>query len=309
MTKFERVLLLTTLIASSGTAGVQQQLHGMQQIQETTSRADIMAMARCGMTGATAEVLGMVGRGINPFVRDVDGLSCLDHAVVHGHKVLIRSVLQDGKVAENIRKGKHDRDLADLALLCGEYGDEQTYEEILRLRRPLEPTPEQIIRTGYWKLDGIHRRLKKSDMGKVTIGKVGKHSVWYAVGTGMDEELTVLNAHILDGNYSACKQILKKLEAGKVNTKDTQGRTPLMLAARTGNTQFVETLISECKAKLNLKDIKGRTALDYAAMGGHRDIVELLLSKGAIYYHVQGRQIADRTIEELLLDQYFVKDS
>jgi hypothetical protein len=306
MTKFARILLLTTLIASSGTDGVQQQVHGMQKKQATTSEADKLAMVRCGIVGDNVEAQEMVNEGVDPFVRDVDSLNCLEHAVISGHGGLARSLLRHERVAKSIKSGRHDTDLVALALLCGEYGDDATFGEIMSQRPRIEASRNDILAVGYWKSGDIC--LKLTEREGLAIDKVGLHSVWYVADKRKVTRLTLLNANILDGNYSACEQILKKLEAGKVNTKDTQGRTPLMLAASVGDEKLVGLLIRN-GAKVNLQDAKKRTALDYAARMGSMDVVKLLLENGAYYYYVPGRQIENSEIEKVLLDQYFVKDS
>ncbi len=79
-----------------------------------------------------------------------------------------------------------------------------------------------------------------------------------------------------DGNIKVVKQ---HLDAGTdVDAKDTNGWTPLHLAALNGQKETTEILIAE-GADVNTGD--KITPLHYAAQYGEMEIVELLISKGA----------------------------
>lgn len=63
------------------------------------------------------------------------------------------------------------------------------------------------------------------------------------------------------------------IEAGvDVNGADSLGRTPLMVAARNGNIEWVRTLLAH-EAKATAKDMKGQTALNYAKSPEIRDLL------------------------------------
>jgi ankyrin repeat protein len=62
--------------------------------------------------------------------------------------------------------------------------------------------------------------------------------------------------------------------AGSINERDGKGLTALMLAARTGSKETVESLST---ADIAARDGQGQTALMMAAAGGHRDVVSVLL--------------------------------
>ena len=79
------------------------------------------------------------------------------------------------------------------------------------------------------------------------------------------------------------KEILELLisKGADINTKDVVGWTPVIEAAREGHKAIVELLISH-GALLNTKDsLTGKSALHFAAALGHKEIVQLLISKGA----------------------------
>ncbi len=70
-------------------------------------------------------------------------------------------------------------------------------------------------------------------------------------------------------------------EAGMdVDVATAQGKTALMLAARRGRVDFVETLLA-AGADVNARNDNGGTALMYAATGGDLDTIKLLLAHDA----------------------------
>ncbi len=80
------------------------------------------------------------------------------------------------------------------------------------------------------------------------------------------------------GDLTKVKKIIK--EGVEVDSKDGEGRTPLIFAALGGNRQVVELLV-EKGADINARNEQGRTILHTIARKGDKDMVELLISKGA----------------------------
>jgi cytohesin len=62
--------------------------------------------------------------------------------------------------------------------------------------------------------------------------------------------------------------------------RDAHGRTPLLIAARSGQKEIVELLLAH-KADANERDKSANTALIAAAAQGHVDVVQILLASGA----------------------------
>ncbi|PON27151.1 hypothetical protein TGAM01_v204100 [Trichoderma gamsii] len=69
-------------------------------------------------------------------------------------------------------------------------------------------------------------------------------------------------------------------EGANIDATDNNGRTPLMAASRSG-CWAVATMLIDRGARIDLKDKNGRTALMDAALGGHYDVVQRLLKEGA----------------------------
>ncbi len=90
---------------------------------------------------------------------------------------------------------------------------------------------------------------------------------------------TSLVAAIFDGHNSVCKTLLTHTKL-PVDSQGSLGYTPLMWAARFGNEQMVDLLVS-LGAQLNLKNAEGDTALVLAYKQGHWAIGAKLRNHGA----------------------------
>ena len=84
-----------------------------------------------------------------------------------------------------------------------------------------------------------------------------------------------------NGNLESLQKILSTHD-GALNTLDKSGRTPLMTAAWHGQTAAVALLLKKgAKINAHAQGDQNRTALHYAAWKGHTDTVRLLLKMGA----------------------------
>ena len=72
---------------------------------------------------------------------------------------------------------------------------------------------------------------------------------------------------------------------------DTNGRTPLSLAARYGRDAAAKLLLDRGNVKINLEDIDGQTPLHHAVAHGHLKTVELLLEQPSIDVNSKGNQV------------------
>lgn len=69
-------------------------------------------------------------------------------------------------------------------------------------------------------------------------------------------------------------------EGANVDTVDTEGNTPLMLAAKVGNPRMARILLAH-QPNINAKNLKGETALMIAAENGQYYIARQLIVRGA----------------------------
>ncbi|KAG9661893.1 hypothetical protein KCU95_g6263, partial [Aureobasidium melanogenum] len=96
----------------------------------------------------------------------------------------------------------------------------------------------------------------------------------------------------------------RRLRVLQLNVRDSQGATPLMLAAQKGHSRIVEQLIQTQRAHLNAKDSESVTALHLAIENGHVDIAKALIHHGV---NVRARDGKGRT--PLLLSLHEALDS
>jgi ankyrin repeat protein len=88
-----------------------------------------------------------------------------------------------------------------------------------------------------------------------------------------------LHNEIESGATTKIKGLLDK-NPDLVTQKDDKDNTPLHTAARKGNREIAELLITK-GADLNAQNSYGYTPLHIAALGGEKEIVALLLAAGA----------------------------
>lgn len=94
-----------------------------------------------------------------------------------------------------------------------------------------------------------------------------------------------LRGFCLGSLYLVILPLALGLSACSKSPESEQGMTPLLLAAKAGETQKVKAALSE-GAQVNETSAYGWTALMFAAWQGHEDVVKLLLDTGADPNHV-----------------------
>lgn len=166
------------------------------------------------------------------------------------------------------------------------------------------------------KLTEILAKINPSNKGDLNKkGPFGQTPVMLAVNKGNHEALkmllekspdltikdnfsmTVLHHAIMIGDCDGMRMLLSTEDA-PINAKNAYGETPLILAAKEGDTSIVNLLISydkqkfskdrlrqtidlkSEKVKLDEKDSNGKTALMHAAESGHKDAVNSLVNAG-----------------------------
>ncbi|KAF4463391.1 ankyrin repeat-containing domain-containing [Fusarium albosuccineum] len=118
------------------------------------------------------------------------------------------------------------------------------------------------------------------------------------LGLGIENGLVAISIHLAQSPSTTAEEkgqmlcsaaknswmevTLVLLESGaEPDFKDSDGQTPLWLAAERGYETTVELLLATGKVDVNAPDKDGQTALCRAAYEGHQSVVQLLLDRGA----------------------------
>jgi hypothetical protein len=109
---------------------------------------------------------------------------------------------------------------------------------------------------------------------------------------------TGLHLAALSGLVHLCEGLLSRTVREKVtpvNSKDSNGRTPLSLAAAEGHETVVKVLVERDDGDVDadLKDDYGRTPLSWAAGRGHEAVVKMLVERDDV--EADSIDISDRT--------------
>lgn len=81
-----------------------------------------------------------------------------------------------------------------------------------------------------------------------------------------------------EGNLTLAKSLIV---GGNVNSKNQNGETALLLAAKKSNLYITEHLLTNCAADVNVVSKTGITPLIYAVQSGNIEIVKVLITHGA----------------------------
>lgn len=97
--------------------------------------------------------------------------------------------------------------------------------------------------------------------------------------SGMVIQDSALHAAVQNGYISVVELLLRR-RLTDIDSKDQNGRSPLMKAAAFGHTQIVSMLLNK-GASTRATDSNGSTALMIATDAGHEGVVDLLIQRGA----------------------------
>ncbi|XP_068619263.1 uncharacterized protein [Battus philenor] len=209
--------------------------------------------------------------------RDVDGLTPLHLAVVHGNVPLVQTLLAAGADV-NARDNEHHT-VVHWATVCGEVG---ALRAVLAAGADAA-TPDQ--HGGYplhyaAQMCGAPAATDHQSRGAAlevlrALVREGSASVEVRDADGRTPLLWAASA----GSAAA---VLALHQAGaRVDDSDRDGLTALHCAAARGHTEALETLVGLCGARVDVVDSHGCTPLHYAAALGHADATSALLVHGA----------------------------
>ncbi|KAI9665887.1 MAG: hypothetical protein M1821_003822 [Bathelium mastoideum] len=198
--------------------------------------------------------------------KDIFGQTPLSWAACHGHKTVVKLLLETEEVDIESKDTNSQTPLWKAA--------RNGHEEVVKLL--LETGKVEIDSQGsygwtplsnaaYYGYEKIVKLLLET--GKVDIDLKDRYG-W---------------TPLLDAAYNGHEKVVELLlETGRVdiNSKERYGSTPLMNAACNGHEQVVKLLLETGKVDIDPKDSYGSTPLLYAVYKGHEEVVKLLLKTG-----------------------------
>ena len=212
------------------------------------------ALHHAALGGDIGVVDALLAQRANPAAVDIHGRYPLHIAAATGNTVMVRRLIKSSGGALLKMTDKDGKTALDLVLANAK-------EKIADFEdNPPEDTPSELY--------DLHDLLKE-----LLITEEGRNRGW-----------SPLHSAVHSGEKTAVEALLKLdsvLASGGeplLNLRDTDGATPLHVAARAGHWKLVELLI-EKNCDLSSKDRNDEGALMLAVKHEHADVVEVLLKR------------------------------
>mmetsp|Transcript_19499 Transcript_19499/g.32463 ORF Transcript_19499/g.32463 Transcript_19499/m.32463 type:complete len:1284 (-) Transcript_19499:297-4148(-) len=250
--------------------------------QNKRSETALMYASLHGFEDCVAALIQIDSKQIQ--LTDQDGDNALLFAAREGHQAVVKMLLEKSKgdlkdvanadgctpVMVAAQQGH-----ADVVRLLVSAGAKLNFQESNTYKTALIFAAENKHRDVVSDLCKAHKNLKM-DIGLETSdyeGGVSRTALEYALAAGSME----IVADLIEAGATINPRQMPA-------TSGASGVTPLMLCARTGNSDLVKILLDAQSAgglDVNACDVHKRTALMYAVKSGHEEVLRLLLKAGA----------------------------
>ncbi|ETS83930.1 hypothetical protein PFICI_05806 [Pestalotiopsis fici W106-1] len=205
-----------------------------------------------------ASILSRVDINSTIHITDESSWTPLLHAVARGYCGIVRTLLELG--ADPKAQDNQKRNALHYAAGCGQ-------KDTTRLL--LSHYPSLCTATDWHGYTPFHAAINH---GHLEVAKM------FASTSGtvlLVDEGTPLHIASMKGHVPLISWLLDERDAGTIDWKDAFGRTPLSLAARSGNLDAVNLLLSR-GADFTIADENGNTPCEVARIYGYHDIVSVL---------------------------------
>jgi ankyrin repeat protein len=204
----------------------------------------------------------------DPNLPDELGLTPLWYAIKNAHNAIFKLLLNSGKVDADLT-GRDGRTMLSYA---AEVGDELVIKLLLGSSK-VNPN-----RRDGWNRTPLSYAIEKRHIAVVKLlFESGKVDVDADL---LDQFGRTWLSHAAETKYSAVLERL--LESSDADLKDQYGRTWLSYAAEIGDESSIKLLLGSSKVNPDIRDGSNRTPLSYAIEKGHIAVVKLLLDSGKV---------------------------
>lgn len=231
------------------------------------------ALMRAAEAGDAESVQRLIDAGANVNATDMSGRTALMWAALGGHAGVVRLLLYAGADAHASHKNGvtafmlaqargHTNVVNILHAVTGE-GDD-----------PAQPVSPKLLSNAPV-FSSRRRAIQFAAASALLFISAG--ALVYSLGVFERPQSTPARPIAQGSVQGSVDDVLRGVD---INARDADGRTPLMLAAASGDADRVRRLIA-VGAKLNDTDKQGQTALALAQKADHKDIVRMLRNAGA----------------------------
>uniref|UniRef100_A0A8C4HHT0 Ankyrin repeat domain 28b n=1 Tax=Dicentrarchus labrax TaxID=13489 RepID=A0A8C4HHT0_DICLA len=257
-------------------------LQSAVDIQDGNGQTPLMLSV---LSGHTDCVYSLLNKGANVEAKDKWGRTALHRGAVTGHEECVEALLQHS--ANFLVRDCKGRTPVHLAAACGHIG---VLGGLLHAAQSVETLPVLTDNQGYtplhWACYNGHDTCVEVLLEQEVFHKAEGNSFSpLHCADRTSNILIILKIGIISSKFKSaftdhveCLQLLLSHNA-QVNSVDSAGKTPLMMAAENGQTNAVEVLVSSAKADLTLQDAVKNTALHLACSKGHETSALLILEK------------------------------
>ena len=231
--------------------------------QDRMNKGTTALMQACKM-GYLNNVRKLCEAGAKTYVKAEDGDTPLFSASYHGHRKIVKYLLEKQNANPNIADNE-----GRTPLMCASQEGHQEIAEMLLSHEALVNVREK--RAGSTALNYASHN-----------GNIHVVEMLVNCNANIDqvdfEGRTVLTSVCLNGFIDIVECLIKA--GADVNHQDSVGRTPLMAACQEGRLKLVQFLV-DAGANISASSSNGMRVIDFAERKGHHDIAKWLQRQGA----------------------------
>ena len=223
----------------------------------------------------------LLAKGAHPILPDKNGLAPLDYAVANGHRKAAETILQNTRFKLDLNlKGMDGKTLLHRAV-------EKNHPEIIALLLEQGDRIDPNIQNS----EGLTPLALAAQENKVSSLTTLLKSPKVEINKADQKENTPLHHAVGKDHPEIIALLLEQGDRIDPNIQNSEGLTPLALAAQENKVSSLTTLLKSPKVEINKADQKENTPLHHAVEKDHREGIKLLLAqRGRINPNLQNSE-------------------